>query len=219
MTGYPARCLAFGQALLAAPLAALLLSLGGCAATVPAQVTTFHELAANDSFAGRRFAFAPTAEQEASLEYASYADRVRRALIRHSLVEAPSGSQADFAVALRYSTVPAQAAWRDGRGSVGVGVSGGGFSFGGLGVGVGIGIPIGGGAGRPATTYRHELDVEIDRTAPAARIFEGRAVAESESTSIASVVPALVAALFESFPGPSGATRIVEVPLEPPGDR
>jgi hypothetical protein len=218
MTGCPAKSGAIGQAPLVALAAALLLAVGGCAATIPAQVTTFHELAASDSLAGRRFAFVPTAEQRGSLEYASYADRVRSALLRHSLVEAPSGSPTDFAVGLRYSTVPAvAAAWRDGHGSVGVGVSGGGFSFGGLGVGVGVGIPIGG--GRAATTYRHEFAVEIDRTAPAARVFEGRAIAESDSSSIATVVPALVAALFESFPGPSGATRNVEVPLEPPGDR
>jgi hypothetical protein len=202
----------------------------GCAATVPAQVTTFHQLPARDALAGRRFVLAATAEQQASLEHASYAERVRAALVRQGLVEAPQAGGADCTVTMRHSSAAVPAAWGEGPGSsIGVGVSGGGFSLGGLGVGIGVGFPIGR-PRAPATRYRHEFEVAIDcrrdgsaaganATGPdagAARLFEGRAVAESDSASIAPVAPALVDALFEGFPGPSGGTRAVEVPLPRP---
>lgn len=202
----------------------------GCATTVPAQVTTFHQLPAREALAGRRFAMAATAEQQASLEEASYAERVRAALVRQGLVEVPPGGSADCTASMRHSSAAVPAAWSEGPGSsVGVGVSGGGFSLGGLGVGIGVGIPIGR-SRAPGTRYRHEFEVAIDcrREGPAAgagapgpdagatRLFEGRAVAESDSASIAPVAPALVEALFEGFPGPSGGTRTVEVALPRP---
>lgn len=225
---------------LAAPLAcAVMLVAGGCASTLPAEVTTFHRLPSANALAGRSYLMVPTEEQRASLEYASYADRVRQALARHSLVEAPGSAAADYSVALRLASTAAPSAWRGSPGTS-VGVSGGGFSFGGLGVGIGVGIPIGRGR-EPTSTWRHEVEVAIDRrdgaspvgsaTSPApspvggetsppspstSRLYEARAVTENESPSIASVAGALIDAVFQSFPGENGQTRVVEVPLQRP---
>jgi hypothetical protein len=46
------------------------------------------------------------------------------------------------------------------------------------------------------------------------RIFEARAISEGESASLAPVMRAMVQAIFEDFPGQSGRTRVVKVPLE-----
>lgn len=203
-----------------------LVVLGGCATTQSTEVTTFHQLPAADALAGRSFVVVADAGQKDSLEFASYADAVGQALQRHGLVAAPPGRTADYAVGLRYGTSLAEV--RQGGGSrFGVGVSGGGFSLGGLGIGIGLGIPIGG-SSRSSSLYRHELAVDINAwapgagrgagsgqpaPAPGARLFEGRAVAENASEAITPVMPALVEALFDGFPGANGSTRNVEVRL------
>ena len=81
--------------------------------------------------------------------------------------------------------------------------------------------------------YQRSLRVEIDRlggaagSAPAgtpagpgaagsARVFEARAVSEGPSASLAPVMRAMVQAIFEDFPGPSGKTRTVSVPFDRP---
>ena len=90
--------------------------------------------------------------------------------------------------------------------------------------------------------YRRELRVEIDdarkrntATAPATpsvtpatpegrlssegRLYEGVAFSEGQSATLAAVMPAMVRALFTDFPGPNGATRIIEVPFDDPPAR
>lgn len=194
--------------------------LAACASTLPTQVTTFHQLPSAQALAGARFALVGTAEQQASLEHATYAAQVRDALVERGMLEANAATAADYSVALRYDSQAVPGAWTGGpRSSVGVGVSGGGFSLGGLGVGIGIGFPIG--ASRaPQASYRHQFEVDLSRVAATSgsesRVFEGKAVTETDSASIAPVVPALVEALFADFPGQSGTTRRVEVRLSPP---
>lgn len=209
---------------IAAALAAAVM-LAGCASTIPTEVTTFHQLPSRAQLQGRSFAMVADPAQQGSLEESTYADAVRRALLRQGLVEAPEGRVADYAVGLRHSTVPAQTWQRRSGSSVGVGVSGGGFSLGGLGVGIGIGIPLGHGSERTTTTWRHELEVDLStwggtpaggaQPGVGTRVFEGRAVAESDASSITPVMPALVEALFEDFPGANGRTRVVEVSVSP----
>ncbi len=230
----------------AAAVVATVVALSGCASTLPTQVTTFHQLPSAQALAGRQFALVATGEQQGSLEHASYAARVREALVKRGMVEATTGTAADYSVSMRYGSSAAAEGW-GGRGSgVGVsgGVSGGGFSLGGLGVGIGIGFPLGRGR-QAATTYRHEFEVDMDRRtdatatepspavqqgagptgagapaaegqAPTSRVFEGRAVAETDSASLAAVAPALIEALFSQFPGTSGVTQAVEVKLPQP---
>jgi hypothetical protein len=50
--------------------------------------------------------------------------------------------------------------------------------------------------------------------APTTRVFEARAISEGPSASIAPVMRAMVQAIFEEFPGESGKTRVVSVPLD-----
>ena len=199
-------------------VAAVVSALSACATSIPAEVTTFHQLPPKAALSGRSFAVVADPALRDSLEYSSYADAVKQALVRQGLVEAPAGRVADYAVNVRYSTVQAQGYQRRGGSSVGVGLSGGGFSFGGLGLGIGIGIPIGGGQ-RTTALFRHELDVDLNTwgaagaSPPGTRVFEGRAVAENGTEAIASVMPALVEALFHDFPGANGSTRTVDVQM------
>jgi hypothetical protein len=212
--------------LLALPLAAFLLA--GCAATVSTQVTSFHQL--SSGLQGQRFVILPTAEQQNSLEFNSYAALVREALVGKGLVDAAGARAADLGVVMTYSVSGRNSGLRDGTGvygGFGAG-SGGGFSMGG--VGIGIGFPIGGGGGSDANAYVHNLKVEINRlnagaaaAAPAAtgtqetsgaeRVYEARATSEGPSASPAPIMRAMVQAIFEDFPGENGRTRVVRAPL------
>jgi len=72
----------------------------------------------------------------------------------------------------------------------------------------------------PVTVFQRALTLEIaDRraTGPAGtgrRIYEGTVLSTGSSNSLAAVVPYLVRALFSDFPGRSGQTRVVEVPID-----
>lgn len=214
--------------LLALPVAALLL--GGCAATVPTQVTSFHQL--QDGLQGQRFVILRTAEQQNSLEFGNYASLVREALVEKGLVHADEARAAELGVSMSYSMAGRSSGLRDGTVAyAGFGAGSGGFSMGGI--GIGIGFPLGG-RGNESNAYVHNLRVEIDRLAAggaaiqpsasappasvagpgaAGRVYEARATAEGPSASPAPVMRAMVKAIFEQFPGESGRTRVLRVPL------
>lgn len=209
----------------------------GCAATLETQVTAFHQL--SNGLQGQRFVMMPTAEQRGSLEFDNYARLVREALVGKGLVDADASkgtgngtgsASADLGVAIAYGIAGGNATSRVGTdGYAGFGFGSGGFSMGS--VGIGIGFPIGSSGAGPGDTlaYQRTLRVEIDRqdgagTSPlnpapganarGARVFEARATSEGPSASLAPVMRAMVQAVFEEFPGPSGKTRVVRTPLE-----
>ena len=211
--------------LLLAPLFLLLALAAGCASTVNTQVTAFHEL--TGGLQGKRFVIIPTAEQQDSLEFGTYANLVREALVGEGLVDAGEDRRsADLGVSMAYEVTGRSAGFGSGTsGHVGFGAGSGGFSMGGI--GIGLGFPIGGGSSSE-TNYQRSLQVRIDRldndkpTAPSTpgqaaapnRVFEARAISEGASASIAPVMRAMVQAIFKDFPGESGKTRVVQVPLE-----
>ena len=217
--------------LLALPLAALLL-LGGCASTLTTQVTSFHQLP--DGLQGQRFVIVPSAEQQNSLEFDAYAALVREALAGKGLVDAGDALGADLAVTMSYTVSGGSSGVStDTGGYAGFGAGSGGFSMGGVGIGIGFPIGSGRGGGGDSVVFQRSLRLEIDRTAgrpaegrstgagapaPAAgsasaRVFEARATSEGPSASLAPVMRAMVQAVFEEFPGPSGRTRVVRVPV------
>lgn len=63
------------------------------------------------------------------------------------------------------------------------------------------------------TIYTSGIDLKIDRKADGARLFEGKAEAVSTSNRLQYLVPNLVQAMFQNFPGQSGETvRITVAP-------
>ena len=70
------------------------------------------------------------------------------------------------------------------------------------------------------TLFRHELRVDLFdvrvEPSPGRKVWESRAVAYANSESTPRLMPGLVAAAFADFPGESGTTRRVEVPLAAP---
>lgn len=209
---------------LAAPAA--LLALSACATGFPAQVQRFQAMPAPQ---GQSFAIQPAdADKAGSLEFAQYAELVRRHLVAQGYVEAPSPAAATMLVSLDYGV-------DDGRervvarpdpfyGPFGYhrpyysrfGYFGrrrspfywgwhdpflyGPFGYRGYDIDT-------------YTVYTSFLDMDIRRAGDGKSLFEGLAQARSRSNELPVLVPNLVEAMFTGFPGNSGETvRITVTP-------
>ena len=64
------------------------------------------------------------------------------------------------------------------------------------------------------TVYTSGVEVRIKRRSDGQRVFEGKAEAVSPSNRLPYLVPNLVEALFNGFPGHSGETARISIPAE-----
>lgn len=194
--------------------AVLSLLLSGCATPLRGQLTAFHEWPAD---APRSYRFARTEAQRDSLEHATWERSLRAELARAGFQEAPSPR---FAIAFDYRVTrqmgrvveayPAVqpylwwGSWGP-RGGVGIG---GAWPWWGPGY-----YPV----ERSRVWYEYRLRIEIEDLAarPVRRVYEGTAVSDGLDPAPADVLPLLARAILGDFPGPSGVTRRVEVPVDP----
>jgi hypothetical protein len=65
------------------------------------------------------------------------------------------------------------------------------------------------------TLYTSQLDMRINRTTDGQSVFEGRARARSTDDSLPRLVPNLIEAMFQNFPGRSGEEVRITVPPAP----
>jgi len=206
--------------------AAVLMALSACASPkyVTSDVTRFHMMSGPAS--GQTFAIvAVSPEQEQSIAFKQYGDLINARLSTLGLKQfsgnAPTG--ADYVVTLDYDVLgPTPDVRTQG--------SGGNFSF-------GFGYshwsrPFGYGIGydpffdnfnytetRQLFTRRIQLNMYRGSTyvsGPKSRVFEGRAVSLGLNSQIEVVMPYMLDAVFQDFPGQSGRTRTVSV--EVPAD-
>ena len=204
---------------LAAP--ALLLALNACATGFPTQVSRFQAMPAPE---GQSFVVQPArAENAGGLEFAQYADHIRRNLTELGYSEASSAQAATFVVEIDYGV-------DDGRERVVarpdpfMGSPWGYRPFySRLGYFGRYRSPFywgwhdpfwGGGYDIDSyTVYTSFLDMDIRRTADGQSLFEGVAQARSRSNELPVLVPNLIEAMFTGFPGNSGETvRITVMP-------
>jgi hypothetical protein len=207
--------------MLAAPAA--FLTLGACATGLPTQVSRFQALPAPQ---GQSFVIqAERPENRGGLEFAQYAELVRRHLIAQGFTEASSPASATLAVTLDYGV-------DNGREKV-VSYPGSRFGFGAgfyprfgyygrrypfyYGWHDPINSPLHWGHDevRSYTLYTSYVDMDIRRTADGQALFEGTAKARSRTDQLQVLVPSLVEALFTNFPGRSGETVRITVPTAP----
>jgi len=210
---------------LAAPLA--LLTLGGCATGFPAQVSRFQAMPTPQ---GQSFVIQPAdAGDRGGLEFAQYADLVRRHLTALGYSEASSPQAATLVVSLDYGVdngkqrvVGAMPAF-GGYGRLGFGFGYGRFwphSGWGRGYGFGWNDPFSfGGDFDIRTVYSSFLDLDIKRVADGQSVFEGTAKARAATDNLRKLVPNLVDALFIGFPGNSGEQVRITVPPPPRAPR
>lgn len=202
-------------------LASLLL-LAGCASTLTAKVTRFNQWPADA--AGQRFSFAP-AEPERELEMAAYQALVATELERLGLQPAPAGETGPFVVQLQatlsererkrleavYSDqwvyVPP---WRDAQGRL----------LGGHWVPDPMGVRYVGDREVTRTVQESRLQVRITAaqapTGVARTVFEATAVHDGRDGDLVEVVPYLVRAVFQDFPGANAQVRRISFKLKKP---
>lgn len=203
-----------------AAVAALVL-LAGCSTppTVPGEVARFHRWERAEPLT---VAFRRTPEQAASLEYRSYEQRLRERLLAAGFTEAEPG-RARYEAALEFRAAPqprVTAEWWAPYGAFGhPGAFGPGPWFGPRPL-----YPYGRWDPframplvRDLTVWRHEVRVDLFDVRAGApggtKVHEARAVAVAANESLPRLVPGLIDAALAEFPGESGASRTVDVPL------
>ncbi|MBA3897000.1 MAG: DUF4136 domain-containing protein [Sphingomonadaceae bacterium] len=193
-------------------LAAALLALGGCAASIPpVDVTRFH---LGQDIARGAIAPAPEiAGNTSGLERATYDAAVSRELERIGFPPARDFTAARYTFTTEVTRDARERLAR--RSPVTIGIGGGSFGggySGGFGGGVGASFGIGGDRSRATVVTR--LSVQIRERATGAVVWEGRAETAAPDRAPAAqpalAAEKLAAALFRDFPGESG--RTISVP-------
>ncbi len=187
------------------------LLLASCATQIKSEVTRFHVLAAPSGEIIQIVHRDP--EKNSSPEFHAYAQMIGERMGSLGYRPTPPGGVPDIVVELDYGVGPGPAPGDDSgrtRGTVGVGVG----SHGG-GVNVGLSGIFGAGS-RGAQTHLRRLELEMIRASDHDVLFEGRVVSLGRNGSLAEIMPYLIAAMFDGFPGESGKTNIViaDVPLK-----
>lgn len=200
--------------------AAVLLALSACVSPkyVVSDVTRFHTMGA--PFSGQTFAIvAVNPDQEQSIAFHQFGDMMNArlsALGLHQYAGNAGPNAADYVVTLEYDVLgpTPDVRTRSSNFSVGFGYSN-------------FHRPFGYGFGydpfydnynytdtRQMFTRRVELDIYKGSTynsGPKQRVFEGRAISTGLNGAIEPVMPYMLDAVFQDFPGASGRTKTVTV--------
>ena len=198
-------------------------TLAACASPkyVVSDVTRFHTLPAKPS--GQSFVIATLdKEQGESLAYKQHTDTVTAKMVSMGLkpFDGPI-SGADLVVAMRYDVSEPTPDIKSRTSSVGIGVGGGWGHPYGPGYGYGRHDPFYDNYTDTKQLFVRKLEINIYKgltfgTDKQERVFEGRAVSAGLNAQLAPVVPYMIDAVFQNFPGRSGeAQRVfIEVPAE-----
>jgi len=193
-------------------VAALLLA--GCATSFKSDVARFYSPALPKGETFQVVAIDPA--KVGSLEFAQYADLVRNKLIAQGYRPVAQGETPTLDVRLDYGVSSGREQIRStptpAFGFYGLAPYGyygyypyGRYGFGGYGA-------FGGSDISSRTIYTRGLNLEITKAGkPEEKLFEGRALSDGTDGRLTEVVPYLVQAMFEDFPGQSGVTQRVVI--------
>jgi hypothetical protein len=202
---------------------AMVVGLSACGQDI--DVTTFHAL--SGSLADKTFATVPSEKQQSSLEWKAYADMVASRLEAKGLRRVPPEGIFDYGVFVFYfidsGTTSVSAMPVHGQTSAGTTTTTTSYvgrtpvqqttytppTYGITGY-----YPV------STTTFGKGLSISIMdiRQSVAERkpvtVYEAQAKSVGSSNALTEVIPAMVAAVFQDWPGKSGSTRRVEVRLQ-----
>jgi len=208
----------------AAALGVAAAAVSGCATGLPTNVTRYSTAIPQ----GQSFYVVPADGMLRGLEFNNFASLVSQQMIARGYRQAPSTASADMLVKIGYGVD---------HGTQHISVDpfygsspyyGGGFygrpywaRFGYRGYyrspfywgwddPFWYGSPYGG--AREYTVYQSELNLGIVRRIDNAPLFDGRAMARSETDELGTLVPNLVEAMFTDFPGENGKTVKITIP-------
>lgn len=182
----------------------LLISLliSGCTSAIVSDVTRFHQLAPANGNTVEIVSLDPALQK--SIEFGQYAEMIGSELGKQGYRAQTDGGSA-LTAQITYGA-RLVAVMDDASGSqVSVGMGGGS-----RGSSVGIGISTSLGSSEPKRDFVRFLTLDIVRRADGARLYEGRVESRGPENSLPYIMPFLVNALFEDFPGESGESNRVK---------
>jgi Domain of unknown function (DUF4136) len=187
----------------------LTLALVGCATTFKAETTVFHQWP-NHTSSSLVYKFAPVSLAEQTLEREAYLQVARQMLADKGFRESVDGP---LSLSLSYSSVEARRLvagdpWL--RPSV---WAGGVFRSGGI--VLGGSVPMGGVPARELVYLDRTLTIVLSDGVgtDSKRVYEGRSSSLDSGRDALAALPYLLRALLDGFPGPSGVTRQVSLPV------
>lgn len=197
--------------------------LSGCASMITSEVTAFHEWSGS---AQQTYRFDPTPLQANDLEYRSYENQLKTALLRVGLQEATENN-AELTIKLSAKISP-----RDVRVIETVLVDswygtpwyGPNFAYPYWSGWSGYGHPLYGrnwpsmpvprDMERRYTVFQRELKITITNTKSGLAVFEVTVRSEGAESNLAKLVPYLIESALQDFPGKSGTPRVVTLPVK-----
>ncbi len=209
----------------AAALSVAAVAVSGCATGLPTKVTRYSTAIPQ----GQSFYVVPANGMLRGLEFNNFASLVSQQMIARGYRQAPSTAGADMLVKIGYGvdhgTQHVSVDPYNGSPFYGSGFYGRPYwsRFGYRGYyrspfywgwddPFWYGSPYGPSAVREYIVYQSQLDLDIVRRIDNAPLFEGRAMARSQTDELGTLVPNLVEAMFTNFPGENGQTVKITIP-------
>jgi hypothetical protein len=194
---------------------AALLGLTGCASTLSARVTSYQQWPVGVQ--GEYYRIVASPAQSGNLQFGAFADMLRAAIGPVGLREAQGSAPARFDVRMEYAAIERQGwtqryndpYWNDGW----MGPAFGGYygGWGGWGGGIFFTPSV---VNVPVSYYRHALTVTInDQQQSGKEVYRATAVHNSETEDLDAIMPYLVQAVFDGFPGNNGQEREIRYEL------
>lgn len=184
---------------------AVALLIAGCASSFQSDVARFHQLPRPS---GESFVIVPKDDNKrGSLEFAQYSAQIAQGLTAQGYQQAAQGATPDLIVRVDYGI-------DDGRTAIRSYSSGfyGGHPY--------YYSPWGWGPPgfydrdiRSYVVYARRLEMDIEKPG-GERLFEGRVISEGRDNRLPEVMPYMIEALFQDFPGRSGMTQHVKIPTD-----
>ena len=193
----------------------------GCG-TIDSRVTSFHTLGGVTNFVGSVF-IEPEEGVKRGIEFDQYAAMVQRGLAKHGFFEASSPSAAKYILSLSYSidtgkthtsSTPIYGQTGGGRTTFSGNTygAGGNRSFSGTAntqptFGV-VGTSVG-----SSEVFTRAVTFRLSDKQTGKPVWECRNTSSGYSNNLPEVLPTLIEAMLKEFPGPTGKTRTVSLPI------
>jgi len=186
-----------------------LLMLANCSSGIKNNVTRFHQLPPPG---GKTIeVIAMDATQQNSIELGTYAQ-----MIGHKLGDVgynpPQENRSQYVAEVAYNIMPLSGTIIDNGSliSLGMGVGSGGRR----GTSMGFGISTSFGSSGDQTQYVSTLSLNIVDLSTGGRLYEGHVESINRNQNLAQIMPFMIEALFQNFPGASGTSDTISIKPE-----
>ncbi|MBL4601599.1 MAG: DUF4136 domain-containing protein [Emcibacteraceae bacterium] len=181
--------------------------LAGCSSGIKNNVTRFHQLSSPNGESIEVIAMDPTLQQ--SIEFGSYAQMIGSKLGIAGYTP-PTENATHYVAEISYNiTLIQDTIVQSGSPiSVGVGVGSGGRR---RGTSMGVGISTSFGSSNNAAQYVSSLSMNIINLSTGKRVYEGHVESINKNQNLAQIMPFMIEALFQGFPGENGSSNIVKI--------